>query len=245
MGSGREKAIRNKLKNILPQGVGVGSGFVVDSYGNTSNQCDIIIYDENYALKFVVNDDENNAYYNCECVIAVGEIKSDADINDVQDAFYKFKRIRALVRRTNNTLVHRSYLSNLLIEGTEFESFEPKKKETDQIYTFLLCKSLKTPINTITDRAKKILQYNHQYFNYILSIEGNAITYFNRDEGLIKLSAMSASDFVEVNNEPYNFNLFISRLDQFIRLGRTVPINNSSYLLESTNLKLINAISIV
>lgn len=44
VGSGREKALMNKLKSILPHGIGVGSGFVFDSYGNTSAQCDLIIY---------------------------------------------------------------------------------------------------------------------------------------------------------------------------------------------------------
>ena len=42
VGRGRKNSARIKLKNILPAGVGVGSGFVIDSYGNTSQQCDII-----------------------------------------------------------------------------------------------------------------------------------------------------------------------------------------------------------
>ena len=53
VGSNREKALMNKLKSILPHGIGVGSGFVFDSFGNTSAQCDLIIYEEEYALKFI------------------------------------------------------------------------------------------------------------------------------------------------------------------------------------------------
>ena len=41
IGSGREQSAKQKLKLILPAGVGIGSGFVIDSYGNTSKQCDI------------------------------------------------------------------------------------------------------------------------------------------------------------------------------------------------------------
>ena len=94
VGSGREKALMNKLKSILPHGVGVGSGFVIDSYGNTSSQCDLIIYEEEFALKFLINDDESYAYYNCESVIAIGEIKSDASIKEIDDSFKKLKKMK-------------------------------------------------------------------------------------------------------------------------------------------------------
>ncbi len=47
VGAGRETSAKQKLKQILPAGVGVGSGFVIDSFGHTSRQCDIILYEEN------------------------------------------------------------------------------------------------------------------------------------------------------------------------------------------------------
>jgi len=53
VGGSRESTARSKLKSILPAGVGVGSGFVIDSYGNTSSQCDIILYEENFSMKFI------------------------------------------------------------------------------------------------------------------------------------------------------------------------------------------------
>ena len=98
VGTNREKALMNKLKSILPHGIGVGSGFVIDSLGNTSSQCDLIIYEEEFALKFIINENDTYAYYNCESVIAVGEIKSDASIADVEDSFRKLKKIRELIR---------------------------------------------------------------------------------------------------------------------------------------------------
>ena len=39
-GSNKEMSVIRKLTDILPAGVGIGSGFVYDSYGNVSNQCD-------------------------------------------------------------------------------------------------------------------------------------------------------------------------------------------------------------
>ena len=53
VGSGRENSARMKLKNILPAGVGIGSGFVIDSYGNTSQQCDIMLFVTPFVSCFV------------------------------------------------------------------------------------------------------------------------------------------------------------------------------------------------
>lgn len=153
VGSGREKALMNKLKSILPHGVGVGSGFVIDSFGNTSSQCDLIIYEEEFALKFIINNDDTYAYYNCESVIAVGEIKSDASIADIEDSFKKLKKIRELIRYRENDNRFRCYLSKLVACGADSEKYEPNEKNTDQIFTFVLCKSLKTPLSSIANIA--------------------------------------------------------------------------------------------
>ena len=71
VGEGREIKAINKLEDILPSSIGIGSGFVIDSFGNVSSQCDIIIYEKDLCLKFN-KEDEKNCYYNCESVIAVG-----------------------------------------------------------------------------------------------------------------------------------------------------------------------------
>ena len=73
-GTKKEISTIEKLQDILPEGIGVGSGFVIDSYRNISAQADIIIYEKNFALKFYKSN-PNYTYYNCESVIAVGEIK--------------------------------------------------------------------------------------------------------------------------------------------------------------------------
>ena len=159
VGSGREKALMNKLKSILPHGVGVGSGFVIDSYGKTSSQCDLIIYEEEFALKFIINDDENYAYYNCESVIAVGEIKSDATIADIENSFEKLKRIKELEREKVAGTSFRSYLSKTSICGAESEKIDPRKNSYDQIFTFVLCKSLSTPLGSFMNLSQKSFCY--------------------------------------------------------------------------------------
>ena len=39
----RSGGLRKKLMQLLPRGVGVGSGCVIDSYGNTSKQMDVFL----------------------------------------------------------------------------------------------------------------------------------------------------------------------------------------------------------
>ncbi|MBQ9757291.1 MAG: hypothetical protein IJW15_02585 [Clostridia bacterium] len=244
VGSGRERALINKLKSILPHGVGVGSGFVIDSYGNTSSQCDLIIYEEEFALKFIINDDDNYAYYNCESVIAVGEIKSDATINDIEDSFKKLKKIKELIRYNQDENTFRSYLSKMEIYGAESEKFNPIQKSTDQIFTFILSKSLKTPLKSICEKAKEIFVEKHKYFNFFLPIEGNAITYIDTQKNSLADSAITADAICELSEEESSFNFFINRLIYQIHRGRTVKLNMQRYIHAKTEFNISKMVKI-
>ena len=79
IGSAREVPVRDKLMQLLPRGVGVGSGFVIDSFGNTSRQMDVVLYEREVCPVFAINQDPASTYYPCEGVIAVGEVKSAID----------------------------------------------------------------------------------------------------------------------------------------------------------------------
>jgi len=230
VGSGREKALMNKLKSILPHGIGVGSGFVIDSLGNTSSQCDLIIYEEEFALKFIINDDETYAYYNCESVIAVCEIKSDASLADIEDSFKKLKKIRELVRHKEDDNRFRCYLSKLVVCGADSEKYEPKTKSTDQIFTFVLCKSLKTPLSSIANKAKEIFETKDKYFNIIFPIEGKPITYIDENVNCFTQSALNATALCELSDEDVGFNYFITKLLYQIEHGRSVPLNTQRYI---------------
>ena len=45
VGSAAEQPVRDQLEQVLPKGVGVGESFVIDSYGRTSRQQDVILYE--------------------------------------------------------------------------------------------------------------------------------------------------------------------------------------------------------
>lgn len=94
VGAAREHAVREKLEKILPGQVGIGSGFVFDSYGHTSKQTDIIIYEKGICPVFSIEGTPETTYYSCEGVIAIGEIKSTLDTDGIIDSFSKVESVK-------------------------------------------------------------------------------------------------------------------------------------------------------
>ena len=45
VGSATEQPVRDQLAQMLPRGKAVGEGFVIDSYGETSRQEDVVLYE--------------------------------------------------------------------------------------------------------------------------------------------------------------------------------------------------------
>lgn len=98
VGAAMETPVRDQLEQILPHGIAVGSGFVIDSYGGTSRQSDIVLYERDICPVFTVNNTPETTYYPCEGVIAVGEIKSMIDKKNLADAFEKAGSVKQLNR---------------------------------------------------------------------------------------------------------------------------------------------------
>lgn len=86
------------LDAYLPRRYSVDKAFIIDCYGNTSDQIDIVIYDRQYS-PFVFNQD--NAYYiPAESVYAVFEVKQEINKDYVLYAGEKAKSVRSLKRTT-------------------------------------------------------------------------------------------------------------------------------------------------
>ena len=83
---------------LLPRGVGVGSGYVIDSYGNTSKQMDVFLYEREICPVFAINKDPASTYYPCEGVIAVGEVKTNINSRGLYYIFKKIKSVKELRR---------------------------------------------------------------------------------------------------------------------------------------------------
>ncbi len=70
----RELFLNDLLVNFLTEQFGVGTGVVIDSYGNESKQTDLIIYDKRILPAIIKNS--NLGTYPIESVLAVIEVKS-------------------------------------------------------------------------------------------------------------------------------------------------------------------------
>ena len=98
VGAAMEQPVRAQLEQILPRGINVGSGFVIDSQGGTSRQIDLVLYERDICPVFSVNDTAETTYYPCEGVIAVGEVKSTLDRLSLEDAVKKIASVKKLKR---------------------------------------------------------------------------------------------------------------------------------------------------
>lgn len=134
IGGAREFEVRKKLQSILPGKVGVSSGCVIDSYGSTSNQTDIVLYEKDNCPIFSINDDPAATYFPCESVMAVGEVKSSLGTKELDDAVDKIAKIKNLKRHVLDKNCFRNYGSSVSFQGADEEAFDPDNKPFDQIY---------------------------------------------------------------------------------------------------------------
>ena len=148
IGQAREGAVRIKLESILPGGVGVGTGCVIDSEGNASGQIDVILYEHQFCPVFNVAEDVG--YYPCEAVIAVGSIKSTIGKKELGDIYSNVASVRKLKRFVKPTkdkeppqgkVEYRTYLdkSTRLMDGN-WATIQ-NSSSSAQIYAFGLGQS--------------------------------------------------------------------------------------------------------
>jgi len=116
---------------------------VIDSYGRTSKQMDIILYEKNICPVFSINDTPETTYFPCEGVLAVGEIKSTLNNQELHDIFCKVDSVISLRRHAvpskgvlvpDETISFRHYGSTGAFECTRDEEFNQDKKRIDQIF---------------------------------------------------------------------------------------------------------------
>ncbi|PKH03797.1 hypothetical protein CXF72_04275 [Psychromonas sp. MB-3u-54] len=131
-GEFREKAVSELLNFFIPQNLKISEGFIISSDGGVSTQCDIIIYDPNSCPK--IADSAHQKFFPIECVVAIGEIKSEIKTkSDLTKILTKLAEIKKLKELVPEATPYRSYKD---------EPFIPLHKPFDQIYSFVLSKSL-------------------------------------------------------------------------------------------------------
>jgi hypothetical protein len=79
----RELVLRNLLIYLLPPHFGVGTGVIVDAWGNQSRQTDLIIFDKRRLPPFLL--EESRGIFPIDAVLRAIEVKSCLSKSDIQD----------------------------------------------------------------------------------------------------------------------------------------------------------------
>ena len=144
-GDAREKAIRDKLQEVLSGNNAVTKGVVIDSYGNASQQTDIVIHESDQCPVFNIGGPDGESYIPCEGVWAAGEVKSRLRREDLRSICEHSLSVKQLKRHAEKekdlfddveTVPFRGYGSGIALSGTAEESYDQDAKEADRIFTF-------------------------------------------------------------------------------------------------------------
>ena len=160
IGEAIETPVRKRLQQVLPRGIAVGSGCVIDSYGNCSRQQDVVLYEQGICPVFSINDTPQSTYYPCEGVMAVIEIKSSIATAELKDSFEKIASVKRLRRfdvyspgSGEPFLEHRRYQGIQMANMVEFsDEKEMERRGLNQVFGAVLTERLR--INPNTFRTK-------------------------------------------------------------------------------------------
>ena len=145
----------------------MGSGFVIDSYGETSRQTDIVLYEKDICPVFSINNTPETTYYPCECVVAVGEVKSELNGRSLRDAFLKIESTKGLQRhKTRHFMPNQAtgvqpplYRSYGDLHTGDIVKLSESPGARGRIYGFILAGDTRLATDTL---AKSYLELTHE-----------------------------------------------------------------------------------
>lgn len=236
--SAQETATRKRLEQILPTGVAVGTGCVIDTYGNTSKQTDVILYERDVCPVFRVNaDDPKSAYYPCEGVIAVGEIKSVIGKKELEDSFEKIASVKSLKRNYDHPKYpdhkgrrlygYRKYgeragaIRNDLISPV---NYGPNNAEGSKIYGFILGDKRAVSVDTMKGHYSRLVNEFDDAVcpNVTVFLDG---TVFNaarpKNKGIVNTLSVEFGRCILARQVSSPFSMLISNLHEAYDLGGT------------------------
>ena len=242
VGDAREKAARDKLEHILPSGIGVGSGCVIDSYRKTSRQMDVVLYEKNICPVYSINDVPETTYYPCEGVVAVGEIKSSLNSDELEDIFRKIECVKQLKRFSVETPMpirvgelrfpYRHYgTTGPTTCGNPGTDYNQVGNSLDQIFGFALAGKLKLKPQTF---CEKFVDHANEMEpiltpNLIVTLDQGILCPDTPpekyEEGQLKISLQEATGIYHVDKGDENFRFLLSMIYLVYNYGRTVPVS--------------------
>ena len=234
VGSAIEKPVRRLLSSVLPRGLSVGTGCVVDSYGKTSRQMDIVLYERDVCPVFRVNDTPEATYFPCEGVVAVGEVKAVIDGAKLEDSFEKIASVKVLIRhleefqptvRREKRYRHYGIAANVVGIRSEKENEE---REQDEIFGFVLAGASKLKPDSLVQKYENRARCNGAGScpNVLATMDGAYVRPFVSDGAgcAIPKRSFHTGDRVGYYEGVASFSYLINELYEAHRYGHTVPL---------------------
>lgn len=252
VGAAKEHPARKQFERLMPGGVAIGSGIVVDSYGGMSRQQDIVVY-ETLCPIFTHNDTPEATFFPVEGVIACGEIKSGLGKKELSHALANCASAKSLKRHAVATdglcgkiVSFRHYCSQISMDGTVAEQFDQNSKSIDQIFSFILCEKFTTSAQTIMEEAAAGMQSGGATLlpNFIASLQDGFISPHISTKNSLTRSLMDGDGLVYCPQPKDGFSQLLSLLRLYVSRGRTVERSHfERYFLPAGGIKPSFAIS--
>ena len=234
VGSAIEEPVRRLLSSVLPRGLSVGTGCVVDSYGRTSRQMDIVLYERDICPVFRVNDTPEATYFPCEGVVAVGEVKAGIDGPKLEDCFEKIASVKVLTRHTEEfqpTVPREKRFRNYGIAadvvGIRSEN-EDEERERGDVFGFVLAGTSRMKPDTLVQKYENRARSDGAGScpNALATLDGVYVLPFIADAPGRSISKRSfhTGDRVGYYEGVASFSYLIDRLYDVYSYGHTVPL---------------------
>lgn len=178
-GTYREAITRDFMRKIIPQRLGIGSGFVIASTGDISTQCDIVVYDQLNTP--VLESAERQRFYPVESVCGIGEVKSIIrTIPELAKTLNKLARVKHM-RRTHGTPIP-VYRDRSLAAWP----YNPVANAYDHAFSFIVCAKLPPNLHELTSSEGVGSLYEPTIevvdrHNFILGIEDGLCLYYDHN----------------------------------------------------------------
>lgn len=233
VGSARETEVRRKLEMLLPSKVAVATGCVIDSFGSTSNQADVVIHEKDNCPVFSISNTPEATYFPCESVVAVGEIKSVLGTKELNDSVAKLRNVKALRRAMRDQTCFRLYGQSFVAQGAPQESIDPVRKYWDQTYGFVLCQSFGVALETLAKNyAAACSEAAPELAPSIVVSLNDGVMMFANENGALLRNAVGAKRLAFFRHPAGEFQYLLSEIVHICQKGRTTDVYpHSLYLL--------------
>ncbi len=220
-----EAATRKQLELLLPSVLGVGQGYIIDSYGNVSRQIDLVIFERSLCPVFSINESPESTYYPCEGVLAALEIKSSTGRKEYIDSCEKANSVRNMKRRLNKTEDNKILNSRRYGQVELFLGDRPTHTvDPDMFPLFDILTGLITgKVNVTQDTLQSyFIESQRNAPDMLVSLDG----FYGRflDEAKILTNARLAKEFKVVPCEN-PFSRFIRQLYMWFCYGHTASFH--------------------